>query len=365
MEGSRLPDRIDRHWRTEGDGSLRGENREWVLREPVDREAIDKVLSYLQGKLSRSRLNPSDRCGVHIHLNVQDLTLPEVIKIGALYYIFEQTLLRFCGEDRTGNLFCLGAKDAEFVLTRLEQGSLWSNFYEGYSYLTRGNIRYAALNWSSLNKFGSLEFRSFRTPTDFSEIATWAKLLLKIKDRATHFKTLSQIVEEFSMVSFQEFFETTFEELAPTLLTDFSEEETYDGLRNIQHILYQEPYKESDAEDIEEVRLAVARNSGRRGKEKSEGESPRRMRARGTFGDIHIIDEAATLASAPVRTTTRTVPPNTFLVGSRIIHDRYYIVQNTRTNRERFAGRRLSPARKNAVLNSTTATLMHYRNQDI
>jgi hypothetical protein len=182
-------------WSLKGDGSLRGESVEYVLRSPVPRSMVAKSLELLQSSLKKARLSPSDRCGVHVHVNVQQLTISQLVSFITLYTIFEEVLVKFCGPLREGNYFCLRAKDAEYIIDKfaeyIEQGDI--------SGVGRDSFRYAALNLSSIPKFGSLEFRSMRTEKDFRIINTWVEMLLRIKDFAIRFKHPSEIISAVSL----------------------------------------------------------------------------------------------------------------------------------------------------------------------
>ena len=114
MEGQMLPHIGSNTWRSEADGSLRGESIEYVLKKPVAREQVAKVLTQLQDMLAKDGavLEPSNRCGVHVHVNAQQYTFLQVMNIVVLYLMFEDILTKFCGQHREGNYFCLRARDA-------------------------------------------------------------------------------------------------------------------------------------------------------------------------------------------------------------------------------------------------------------
>lgn len=172
---------IRNKWKGVEDHSLRGNSVEWVLPRPIQRQSVRERLRILKKAVAKKtivKLNPSDRCGVHVHINCQAMQEEELFKFITLYLMFEELIVHWCGDRREGNMFCYRACDAEelvFELTSVRRNGYWGA-------ITNDNFRYAALNVSSLSKYGSLEFRAMQTPTDLLEIATWVDVLLALKD---------------------------------------------------------------------------------------------------------------------------------------------------------------------------------------
>lgn len=170
-------------WRIETDGSLRNNGYEFVLRKPIPRKDIvptlQDLLHYVES-VENNNILPSIRAGVHIHLNVQDLTIGQVLNFMMCYYLLETALLRTCGENREGNLFCLRNQDANNTIFALEQVIAQRSFFEAHS----DQYRYAALNFQSLFTYGSLEFRSLATQPDLANLKPWVDVLLQLKDSA-------------------------------------------------------------------------------------------------------------------------------------------------------------------------------------
>ena len=146
----------------------------------------------------KSKLMPSDRCGVHVHINMQQMTKKQVLNFAILYYILEDVLINYCGNDREGNLFCLRAKDAEFIIKMLQVFAQRINSAGHFGRLIYPEYKYSALNFSALPKFGSLEFRSLKTPANVTKIEEWIKILLCVKDASLTFDNPPDICEVFS-----------------------------------------------------------------------------------------------------------------------------------------------------------------------
>ena len=237
MEGTNLNLGSMNYWRATSDGSLRGESVEWVNKGPIEKTNIDKVLQYLASRLEKnySVLNPSKRCGTHIHVNCQQLTSIQVINFISIYLIVEDVLVRSFGDAREGNMFCLRCKDADYLINNLLQcirmGSL--------RYL-QPEMRYSAINPAAINKYGSLEFRSMPSPKDLALISNWAHMFLRMRDAAEMFNNTKDIVEGISNQGQIPFLETIFGKYFPLVTCDNMEDMVIDGCRRVQTIAYEQ-----------------------------------------------------------------------------------------------------------------------------
>jgi hypothetical protein len=238
-------------WETTSDGSLRGESCEWVLSRPQSEEDSFILLDRLQAHLTKhlSILRPSDRCGVHIHVNVQDMLTEDVIKFAILYLVLEDLMVEWCGEDREGNLFCLRAQDAEYIVKCLLEAKKKGTFTK----IAGQDIRYASMNITSLMKYGSLEFRAMRTPKDFNRIKTWIKMLLAIKRAATTYKTTEEIIELISMRGGRFFLRSIFGELASEFTNVRLNDRIITAARRVQDVAFAEKWKPKKKAGIEDL----------------------------------------------------------------------------------------------------------------
>lgn len=242
VEGRNLPHQLRYHWRVEGDGSLRGdESAEYVLKHPVPRDKVDKVLSYWKKVLGEagSRIDNSERTSVHVHINVQEMTFTQITNFALLYMIMEEALVKFCGPTREGNLFCLRAKDAEYLVNQITNIIRTGN----YRYLQSNDLRYASINFVALTKYGSLEFRAMRGTDDIELISNWVSILLKLKDIALKYKRPSDIVSNFSMMGGERWMQETLGDLFPLVKCDDLDIILQDGVRCVQDIAYADTMK--------------------------------------------------------------------------------------------------------------------------
>ena len=239
-EGANLPEYIEKYWLKEHDGSLRGESAEYVLRRPVKRKEVNKVLNHLSASMveAGAKVADSPRTSVHIHINCQELEMQEVMSFYCLYTIFEELLVKFCGDEREGNLFCLRSIDAEYlpeVMYDVARTQRWDK-------LGDNDLRYAAINVCALAKFGSLEFRAMRGTHDMSVLKMWIGMLLKIKDAAVGFEETRGIIESLSNRGEAGFLREIFgDKYADVLAQPDMEKKIRSGVRRVQHIAYATP----------------------------------------------------------------------------------------------------------------------------
>jgi hypothetical protein len=200
-----------RFWTLHSDGSLRNIGYEFVLSRPIKTREIDPALNDWLNNVQYHQLKfvDSKRASVHVHCNVQDYTILEVFNVLASYWLVEPLLLEIAGNERKGNLFCLGINSADTVhsqlITNLKKGQFFQNF-------SKDSFRYASINLEALYKFGSLEFRIMRGTQDTQLIAKWAKELRSLVDNAKKFKSPHEIIHLVSEGKHKRFLRSLFSE---------------------------------------------------------------------------------------------------------------------------------------------------------
>jgi hypothetical protein len=244
MEGENIYIDNTRVWRSDGDGSLRGEATEYILTHPIPIETVENTLQTLidtvRKQQGRYTFNPSDRCGVHVHINVQHMTFNELFNFMFLYLLMEKVLVSYCGESREGNLYCLRSSDAEYFIDRIIDVKRYSEL----DYLTkndRNELRYSSMNPEAIRKFGSVEFRSLRTPHNLLDIKEWVDILYQVKTASLMFDEPKSFIEHYSFRGEEGFFKDIMgEKLAKVLYAQVPEvdQKVLDGIRLTQDIAY-------------------------------------------------------------------------------------------------------------------------------
>lgn len=146
-----------RNWLREEDGSLRGQSVEFVQTSPGPLEKTTSLVEALYSVTGEDNINNAQRAGTHVHINFSDKTIGDLFNFAEYWYALEPLLVRYGGNSRVGNHFCLRAIDAEELIFPLVQ------LRKGRRFEFNDDFRYSALNWCALNKYGTLETRSCGT----------------------------------------------------------------------------------------------------------------------------------------------------------------------------------------------------------
>jgi len=170
-----------RGWSSHNDNSLRNGGVEYVLNNPGSRQKIRKLVTDLRGMLVQPgrELTPNYRQSTHVHVNIQEWTLQNVLNFITVFTIFDPLLCHLVGPERDGNLFCLPSHDTGDLpysinmLTRLAKAGRIG------SYNFRG--KYASLNMNRMVDFGSLEVRVFPQTLDPDVIDGWLQWIENIQ----------------------------------------------------------------------------------------------------------------------------------------------------------------------------------------
>lgn len=244
VEGVDLPNNhnvskeFTRYWKITEDGSLRGqESWEYVFNTPLSLQDTEKALNILGEEYHRlgSTVDDTVRAGIHVHINVQDLTLNQLMVFFSIYYSLEEVLIRYCGEGRAGNHFCLRAGDAEYMMYALLNAFQQGRFAE----LASDNVRYAAMNVNALFKYGSLEFRTLRSTRDINRIFTWVKVINQIKVMSLTFTSAKEVLESMSLNGGEAFAKRILgDELYPLFHCEDLQQLVLCGARHVQDLVY-------------------------------------------------------------------------------------------------------------------------------
>jgi hypothetical protein len=164
------------------DGSLRG-GYEYVFKAPLPLDKAKEAITALsKNSANNAELSFSFRTSVHVHVNVLELTRPQLFSFLYLSHLLEGALVKYSGESREGNRFCLRMKDAEWKIDALK--SFFSD--RGVKKFSIEDMKYSAINLASLPLFGSIEFRSMRGTLDTEVLFPWLDVLYRIRDFAMH-----------------------------------------------------------------------------------------------------------------------------------------------------------------------------------
>lgn len=202
VEGVDLPKEVP-SWKFTKDGSLRGESGEYILENPSSysecRVSIERLKQ--QFKHNNTVTNFSSRTSVHVHLNVADIEFTHLCNIVFLYFIVEDVLLKFCGEERYTNRFCLSVRSAEGIIEGIKARFDPVNIRT----FSMERFKYAALNLASIPGKGSLEFRGMRGTLDTAVLHAWMRVIQNIYSTAAVYNSPQEIAEDVENVISQVF----------------------------------------------------------------------------------------------------------------------------------------------------------------
>lgn len=189
LMAARMGDILATSWQRTMDGSLRNgielKSQPLVnwdrpvnrLRECVARYGNDIVLSH--------------RCSVHVHLNFRTRSLNDCLAFLALYGVLEPLLDDFTG-NRSNNPYCVGITDGFFDYSNMVQNIKTDIQNHSADELRRmagnaerANLKYSAVNFMPLIRFGTIEVRTLEGTKDIDRIEKWMQILTQLRKVAT------------------------------------------------------------------------------------------------------------------------------------------------------------------------------------
>lgn len=181
------------YWTWHSDGSVRGERPgELVLRAPASPLTFDEAVNEYRDKVM-DKVSINDSCGMHVHIDVCDLTMEELRGVLLFYSVLERTIYKYCGSGRDNNNFCV---------------PLWECWNKvdlfGKGFAVGSDLRYCGLNLAAIRKFGSIEFRMHPGVVSAHKMASWVGLCARIKEygRTCTVESLYNLLQGSSSRSF-------------------------------------------------------------------------------------------------------------------------------------------------------------------
>jgi hypothetical protein len=202
-------------WSITSDGSLRNSGIEFVS-DVTSRDGLHGSLMAMQRVLDRSALEANARCGVHVHMNMKHLDAGQMFSFMTAYTLLEPAIFRKWCPERLNSSFCVPMYKNMHMAAAVHQGvqklRTAKNPRQPLYAMTRTS-KYAAMNASSLNKFGTLEFRQLSATTNMQRVEEWIGLLTSIHDKVTLCDDPINIVSLYEGLGREAFMETYFGEV--------------------------------------------------------------------------------------------------------------------------------------------------------
>jgi hypothetical protein len=235
------------YWNVKSDGSLRNDGVEFVTKKLFGKDlavALDELEEYLNDEAESLDDIPSDRCSIHIHLDVTDLDKNEYARLLVDYAIFESVLFNYCGVNRKENLYCLPfARSDDFkrtlsnILTSVSKDLEFKKYVNSFP-------KYSALNLNATSKYGSLEFRLHGGTYDMLRVKEWINIVMCLKKNCIG-NSADNLHREISRFGISNYLEKVFGKYYRALDYPNCESDVIDGIRLAQDILLYNGMKES------------------------------------------------------------------------------------------------------------------------
>lgn len=198
------------YWEPKQDGSLKINGLEFTL--PVYYTDVKNALTELFNNINAT---VSDRCSIHVHLNILNLTQKELYTLIALYIIYERALFNFSGK-RENNNYCVPIQDL-----------IPTDIFKNLEYTKNWLTKYTAIHLFAENKeytyLGTLEFRHLKGTMDIEYINKWVSLIINLYQATQTIKFEKLKKDIFYMRTTSSYFQLTneiFKENTP-LITNY------------------------------------------------------------------------------------------------------------------------------------------------
>jgi len=174
-------------WTIKEDGSLRNHGVEYVS-PPLKPNLIGPALNALYDLIPVTH-QFSQRTSIHVHMNVQDFTEEQLYRLFIIYLTFEPLIYQWVGKDRDENIFCRPWYQVYELNAMIKSLQILSNVIKNIGYIQHTNKRYSGLNFESLQKFGTIEFRQLGGTDNIITIIKWINIILSLKVAALKYQT--------------------------------------------------------------------------------------------------------------------------------------------------------------------------------
>lgn len=153
------------------DGSLRNSGLEFITKPMTYSNLVWALDTFFSHNDWLGPANYSERCSVHVHTNVQDLTVEQLASISMIYQVFEGVLFNYAGMDRRRNIFCV-----PWAETQLNYRSI-TKMLNKEDVVFQDWQKYTALNLLPVTSLGTIEWRHLPGTNNKELIYEWCRLI--------------------------------------------------------------------------------------------------------------------------------------------------------------------------------------------
>lgn len=180
--------RTPRWFQVHQDGSLRNGGVEFITL-PFDATYAPYILNYFFTSLTRT--NPgfvfTNRCSMHVHLDMTDTTYWQFESLYQLYLCFERQFYEYAGDVRENSNFCVpvSATPFEEYFFSTAKTRTWNTLLNSIPDLD--SAKYTGLNITRLRDLGTVEFRHLPGHKRVPWITKFIQFIIALKQFAiTH-----------------------------------------------------------------------------------------------------------------------------------------------------------------------------------
>ena len=172
-----------RYWNMVSDGSLRNNGQEFTFRGALGGKDAFDAISEIDTLLYQSNPDLNIRCSTHVHVDVRDMTVPQLKKMILAYAFYESFLFAQSGRHRMKSNFCMPLCIAEGLTHILMD--YWR--YDDADFVFQVTDRwdkYSAMNLIPIRSYGSVEFRIAEGKSKSGQLLRLVNRFLALKEVA-------------------------------------------------------------------------------------------------------------------------------------------------------------------------------------
>lgn len=179
------------------DNSLRNNGMEFVS-VPILAKDVGQLVNTFLTRMGITQENHSDRTSTHVHVNVGDFTVEQLLCLCMLYSVFEKLIFKYAGHDRENSIFCVpwyasgySTSKAKDIIINLKgrKAARWE--------------KYTSLNLAPIADKQTVEFRHLFGVYQDLQLVNWVNIILSLvnKARTTPLLGLQEILVELNTTS--------------------------------------------------------------------------------------------------------------------------------------------------------------------
>jgi hypothetical protein len=191
-------------WTAVRDGSLRNNGVEYVS-DPLSFRDVGPNLTRIMRYAARQGARVTPRCGLHVHINMRPYTVGQVLSLAVVYGLVEPSVFRHFADGREFSPFCVPQYANTLLLTHLQEDTQHARLRQRVPLRNvTASSKYAALNYSSLRTFGTVEARHLHGTLDPREAREWVEFWKRVVDYAIDFNDPVHVMDHFERGGIEE-----------------------------------------------------------------------------------------------------------------------------------------------------------------